>query len=78
MDKATVLLQRLYQQHGDMQGDVEDRLLEAEVRNLKIGDGPDGPIFGYQIVTRGTATQVKINAISLHLRDMGLSLCTMA
>ncbi len=45
MDKATVLLQRLYQQHGDMQGDVEDRLLEAEVRNLKIGEGPDGPSF---------------------------------
>ena len=63
--------------HGDMQGDPASRVLEVEVRNLKIGEDKNGNVFGYQLITRGTSVQQRINSVSHQLRDMGITLCTM-
>jgi len=63
-DKATRLLLRICQKYGDLQGPRALRLVAIEVRNLKIGDGEAGPIYGYQVrVALHTSFQRRLNAI---------------
>ncbi len=57
-----------------MQGDPASRVLEVQVRNLKIGEDKNGNVFGYQLITRGPSVQQRINSVSHQPRDMGITL----
>jgi hypothetical protein len=76
-DVASQALLNVFQTHGDLTGPMGSRIAELEVRNIKIGDGDAGPVFGYQVIALHPNFQQRLNVISPLLADMGLELITM-